>query len=135
METGSPPRFDHERLEVYRLSVDFAAWAFGLAGRLSGPHRSIREQFLRAAQSVPLNIAEGNGKRPGADRSRFLQIARGSALECAAALDVIGACCAVPADVVLQGRDELFRVVSMLVKMIQANDAVREEEGVYDAER
>jgi hypothetical protein len=37
--------------------------------------------------------------------------------------------------VVLQGKEELFRVVSMLVKMIQANDAVREEEGVYDAER
>ena len=38
---------------------------------------------------IPLNIAEGNGKFSTIDRARFLEIARGSALECAACLDVL----------------------------------------------
>ena len=38
--------------------------------------------------SVPLNIAEGAGRPTVADRSRYHGIARGSAMECAALLDV-----------------------------------------------
>lgn len=42
---------------------------------LNGCHRHARDQWLRAAQLIPLNIAEGNGKRSLKDRSRFLDIA------------------------------------------------------------
>ena len=35
-----------------------------------------RDQWLRASQSIPLNIAEGNGKSTAADRRRFFEIAR-----------------------------------------------------------
>jgi four helix bundle protein len=38
--------------------------------------------------SVPLNIAEGAGKPSTADRARYHGIARGSAMECGALLDV-----------------------------------------------
>jgi four helix bundle protein len=36
-----------------------------------------------------LNIAEGNGKHTSADRCRYFDIARGSAIECTACLDVL----------------------------------------------
>jgi four helix bundle protein len=81
--------FDHERLDVYRLSIDYVARSFEASQLLEGLHRHARDQWLRAAQLIPLNIAEGNGKRSLKDRARFLDIARGSALECAAIQDVL----------------------------------------------
>ena len=70
------PIFDHDRLDVYRLSIEYVASSFAVARDLNGCHRRARDQWLRAAQSIPLNIAEGNGKRSLKDRSRFLDIAR-----------------------------------------------------------
>ena len=80
--------FDHERLDVFRLSLDYVARSFEAAEPLEGLHRHARDQWLRAAQSIPLNIAGGNGKRSLKDRARFLDIARRSVLECAAIQDV-----------------------------------------------
>ncbi|MDD2460782.1 MAG: four helix bundle protein [Kiritimatiellia bacterium] len=56
---------------------------------MTGNHRSARDPWLRASQSIPLNIAEGNGKTADTDRRRCFEIARGSALECAATQDVL----------------------------------------------
>ncbi len=57
------PIFDQDRLDVYRLSIVYFASSFTIATELNGCHRHARDQWLRAAQSIPLNIAEGNGKR------------------------------------------------------------------------
>ncbi len=81
--------FDHEKLDVYHLAVEYVAESFVMAKRLSGLHRHARDQGLRAAQSIPLHIAEGKGKRSLKDRARFFDISRGSALECAAIQDVL----------------------------------------------
>jgi len=53
------PLFDHEKLDVYRLSIDYVAFSYRLATRLTGNQRHARDQWLRATQSIPLNIAEG----------------------------------------------------------------------------
>ncbi|MFG0262750.1 MAG: four helix bundle protein [Novipirellula sp. JB048] len=100
--------FDHERLDVYRLSIVYVALSFETSQSLSGLHRHARDQWLRAAQSIPLNIAEGNGKRSLKDRARFLDIARGSALECAA-------------------------IQAMLTRMAMKFDGVTESPAVYNA--
>ncbi len=63
-------QFGHEKLDVYRLSIDYVAWAYSLAKNLRGVDRHARDQLLRASQSIPLNIAEGNGKGTNADRRR-----------------------------------------------------------------
>ncbi|MCA9135023.1 MAG: four helix bundle protein, partial [Planctomycetales bacterium] len=57
------PTFDHERLDVYRLSIEYVAFSYRIAKNLRGIHRPARDQWLRAAQSIPLNIARGNGKQ------------------------------------------------------------------------
>lgn len=79
---------DHENLDVYHRSIDFLSLALRLIGRLPRGEREIRDQLKRAAMSVPLNIAEGTGKPTAPDRARFYGIARGSAMECAAIVDV-----------------------------------------------
>lgn len=72
----------------------------------------------RAATSIALNIAEGNGKRSLADRCGFLDIARGSALESAACLDVLIASKVVRAESMTLGKALLVRIVAMLSKMV-----------------
>jgi len=80
--------FDHERLVAYQRSIQFVAWCSPLLEKL--PSRlAVADQLDRASTSVPLNIAEGNAKFTAPDRCRYFDTARGSALECAACLDVL----------------------------------------------
>lgn len=112
------PQFDHERLDVYRTAIAFVAWAGSLIdGPLAACRISAVSQLDRASTSVPLNIAEGNGKRSAKDRCRYLDIARGSALESASCLDVLVARNALAADDVAAGKALLRRVVEMLSKL------------------
>jgi four helix bundle protein len=80
--------FDHEKLDVYRESIVFCSWVGDLLSEITSK-AAAKDQLNRASTSLPLNIAQGNGKFSDADRSRFLEIARGSALACAAGLDVL----------------------------------------------
>jgi four helix bundle protein len=80
--------FDHEKLDVYQESIAFCGWVGELLEQISAKEAA-KDQLDRASTSLPLNIAEGNGKFSTVDRARFLEIARGSALECAACLDVL----------------------------------------------
>ena len=79
---------DHEKLEVYQASLEFITWTIPVLDRLPA-NASVRNQLDRASTSIPLNIAEGNGKFTSPDRCRFFDNARGSALESAACLDVM----------------------------------------------
>ena len=53
--------FDHERLEVYRLALEFHAWAVGTVPQ-RGCH-IVRDQIERSSLGVVLCIAEGAGRR------------------------------------------------------------------------
>lgn len=87
--------FGFQRLDVYRCAIEFLAVAVKLAEQAPRGYGSLADQLRRAALSVPLNIAEGSGKTTR-DGARFYTIARGSALECAATLDVLEALGAIP---------------------------------------
>jgi four helix bundle protein len=113
-----PPRpLDHKKLDVYRAAIEFLGLALQIHDALPRHRRELRCQLERAALSIPLNIAEGCGKPTPADRARYHAIARGSALECGALLDV----CALMGHVAVGQSDEgkriLGRLVAMLTKM------------------
>ena len=109
--------FDHEKLDVYNLSLEFVAWTYRLCKELKGFERHGRDQMLRAAQSITQNIAEGNGKSSGPDRKRYFEIARGSALECASILDIFLVCEVLTEKEIMPGKEKLLRIVKMLSKM------------------
>ena len=107
----------HENLDVYRCSIDLLTLALRLVGQLPRGEREIRDQLKRAAMSIPLNIAEGVGKTSAPDRARFHAIARGSAMECAALLDVCRVAGFVPQQDVEEGKELVTRIAAMLTKM------------------
>ena len=118
---------DHEKLDVYKVSLEFITWTIPLLDRLPGSP-AVRNQLDRASTSIPLNIAEGNGKFTSPDRCRFFDNARGSALESAACLDVMVAKRFVSAQEIQAGKVMLLKIVSMLFGLIRANSDV----GVFE---
>jgi len=111
---------DHENLDVYQRAIDFFALALRVLQTIPRAEREIRDQLKRAATSIPLNIAEGAGKPTPGDRARYHAIARGSAMECAALLDVCRVAGLVSADDADAGKVLLARIVAMLTKMCRA---------------
>jgi len=81
--------FDYERLDAYQCSLRFAALAFQIIEALPRGNSHLADQLRRATMSIPLNITEGSGKTTDKDRRRYNAIARGSAMECGAILDVL----------------------------------------------
>ncbi len=120
--------FDHEKLQVYQESLAFVSWLEPTIQQLPKTIAA-RDQLDRASTSIVLNLAEGNGKFTAPDRCRFFDIARGSALECAAALDVLAAKGRCDSAVIATGKERLRGIVSMLVGLIKANSDYRLHEG------
>jgi len=76
-------------LEVWQISMDQAVQVYRLTKSIPRDEQfGLISQLRRAATSVPLNIAEGNGRSSKKEYSRFLSIARGSALEVRTALEL-----------------------------------------------
>ncbi len=96
---------------------------------------SAHDQLDRASTSIPLNIAEGTGKYSNNDKCRFYDIARGSALECAACLDVLFKRGKLSQELNEQGKSIIFEIVSMLIGLIKSSsNRVYEEEVEYNAD-
>ncbi|MFA6961107.1 MAG: four helix bundle protein [Opitutaceae bacterium] len=127
------PVFDHEKLRAYQQALRFSAWVEpvleGLPSRLAA-----RDQLDRAATSIVLNIAEGNGKRSHPDRCRYLDIARGSTVECAACIDVLVVKNRLDVSLADEGKQILVGVVSMVAGLIaRFSGELHEDQAVYGA--
>jgi four helix bundle protein len=118
---NEPHFLDHERLDVYRVAVEFVAWVGDLIndGPLKGCRITAVKHLDDASRSIVNNIAEGNGKRSLPDRCRFFDMSRGSALECASCLDVLVARKRLQVEQVAIGKSMVVRIVSMLSKLIE----------------
>jgi four helix bundle protein len=112
-------QFDHEKLDVYHASLEFVALSSAILEKLP-KGVAVINQLDRAATAIPLNIAEGSGKFTAPDRCRFFDIARGSALESAACLDVLVVKKLVTTEEIAAGKAMLVRIVSMLVGLIKS---------------
>jgi four helix bundle protein len=68
------------RFLAHEKALEAAGIAIALAKRISATLKSIADQTIRSAASVPANLAEGQGRK-GRDRQHFWRIAYASAKE------------------------------------------------------
>jgi four helix bundle protein len=108
-------QLEHERLEVYGLALRLHAAACALVPRRE--LRTLRDQLERASLGVVLNVAEGAGRRSGPDKRRFYEMARGSATETAAIIDVLKVRSLASAAACAEARTLAVRVVQILSKL------------------
>ncbi|MHC4925027.1 MAG: four helix bundle protein [Planctomycetota bacterium] len=115
--------FNHEKLVVYRRSLDAAVEVHRAASGRLRPMRHLRDQMLRSSASVLLNVAEGAGERPGPEKRRFYRMAMRSAMERAATLDLcmrIGSMSPADAD---RCREALLHCVRILAAVSKDREA------------
>ncbi len=129
--------FDHEKLNVYQVSLTFNEWVGELLPSIEAK-AAAKDQLDRAATSIPLNLAEGNGKFSKRDRARYFDIARGSALEAAASLDVLVSRKLMTSAQVISAKQQLVQIVNMLMGLLkrlgydfETQTALVREEGDY----
>lgn len=112
-----PDMLSYERLDAYQRTIEFLAIILPAIDDFPRGHAAVRDQLRRAALSIALNIAEGVGRTTATDAKRFYAIARGSAMECGAVLDVGRLLGIVKDDTARKAKELLERIVSMLTKM------------------
>jgi len=78
-----------EELRVYQQALKFVQMVYRAIKKFPKEEiYGLTSQFRRAAMSVPLNIAEGQGRGSRAENKHFLMIARGSLHELIAILEI-----------------------------------------------
>ena len=108
--------FGHEKLVVYKKSMEFVALRRELLACIS--RRVIAcDHFERASESILLNIAHASSAWSPKERIVYLGHANGSALECAACLDIFVAKTLLAIGDVHEGKSKLREIVNMLIAM------------------
>ena len=110
--------FDFEKLDVYRLSLDFVHKVISIIKKLPSELRfTIGGNLIRASMSIPNNIAEGSGKRSKKEKARFYGY---SVRECIPSISVLFGEKEIPKAVMLDLRSDCVRIGSMLARLIQS---------------
>ncbi len=110
--------FEHDRLDVYRIALEFVEVAEDVADGLP-PTRSYLAEPLRSTASwIPLRIAEGAADASTKSKARSFRLACRAATECAATLDVCDATNLADAELLFLARNLLQRIVSNLTAMM-----------------
>ena len=127
--------FDHEKLTVYRKGMTFAAYRSELLERLTRRVAAC-DHLDRAAESILVNIAHASSSWSPKERIVCLGHANGSALECAACLDVFVAKELLASHDVYPGKSLLSEIVSMLIVLRKTTaNRVCEDHALYRTEK
>jgi len=113
--------FMFENLHVYQKSIQFADDITNMTECFPKGKYYISDQLNRAVTSIPFNIAEGNGKFTTGDKRSYFRIARGSAFECVAILDMCSRKKLINEEEHKQYREKLVDICKMLTGLINKN--------------
>ena len=108
--------FGHEKLIVYQKGIRFVTLRGAL---LDGLTRRVAacDHLDRGSESILVNIAHASNTWSPKERIVYLGHANGSALECAACLDVLVAKAMLTSEEILSGKSLLAEIVSMLIAL------------------
>jgi len=109
-------QLDASKLHVYQIALELHTLCSMLVASLN---RIVRDQLERASLSVILNTAEAAGRHSRRQKAYFYTVARGSATEVAALLDVLDRRRLAPVSMIRSGRRLAIRIIQMLTKMDQ----------------
>ena len=112
-----------QTLDSYKLAIEFVVMALEIVRELPRGHADDADQLRRSAKSIARNIAEGAGRASPQDKAHKYTVARGEAMESACTLDVLLAEGVVSADRHKRGVELLARIVSILTRSIQNQEA------------
>src|SRR3990167_10906111 len=120
--------FQFEKLEVYQKALDWVEAVESLCEALKGKvSYSLIDQLSRAALSIPLNIAEGNGRWHKGEKRQFFWIARGSTFECVPIIQVLHRKNLIN-DIQYSGYYEQLDVIAkMLTNLVKSVEDLRKE--------
>ncbi|MGI5868499.1 MAG: four helix bundle protein [Kiritimatiellia bacterium] len=123
--------FGHERLVVYQKSMAFVKVQSELLEQTSR-RISASDHLARAAESILFNIAHASSSWTPKERLAYLGYANGSALECAACLDIFVAKALLADEIIDPMKASLSEIVSMLIAMRKtAANRICEEASEY----
>ena len=108
---------EYQRFDVYQVALEFHALVPRFFPKRG--YAALRDQLDRASASILLNIAEGCGRFSRSDKAQFYLIARGSAMESAAVLDILLARGVIFPSVHRHAHGLLIRVTEMLTRLAQ----------------
>jgi four helix bundle protein len=112
------PALAHERLAAYQVGRELDELVVRACRRMPRGWKWLVDQIQRASTSVVLNLVEANG-RTGQDRVQQLKIARGSANEVDAALDLLAVRGLLKADERARGKALAVRFVRCVTGLIE----------------
>ena len=105
------------RLIAHAEALNAAGAAIRLVRRVPTPLKSIADQAIRSAASVPANLAEGHG-RTGRDRTHLWRIAYASAKEVDSHLRLLASAGAINRETAEDALESFDRVRAMIWRLL-----------------
>ena len=107
---------EYDNTLIYQRSLELIALSRQVIENMPPGYAFLNDQLRRAASSIPLNFAEGYGRQTAREQRRYFVIARGSASEVAAILDVAHGFGVLEENLHLRGRDLCDHIARMLTR-------------------
>ena len=118
-------QFDFERLDIYVHAVEFLVIVDEITLTAKRPFGDASSQLTRASLSILTNLCEGAGEFSPAEKARFYRLSRRSATECAGLIAAYRRLGLSDEELTTKAKDELLRIVSMLVRLIHSTERAR----------
>ena len=110
--------FNFENLLVYQRSLKLSIELIKQTKEFNFKYNRIRDQFIGATISVPLNIAEGSGRKSYKEKINFYKIAQSSYFECIPIVSICLELNLVEEETIIKWRDEISQICRMLSGLI-----------------